>query len=153
MKWISKLLPLWLVGRSCFICRAHFLSRLILLSFSSSRHSFWREHEPTTEPSRKGERSWTMDDHDELAQTLLDDDQPSWVTLTKEDHNDDNITNSHLNGGGDVRSSVWDRNNTVGKKNHQGTIHELPKFIPFLRIGNMGAAFLLIYGSVSVVCR
>ncbi len=89
---------------------------------------------------------FTMDDHDELAQTLLDNDQPSWVTLSKEDH-DDSGSN------GDVRSSAWDRNNYVGKMmNHRGKNNELPKFIPILRLGNMGAAMLLIYGSVSWVC-
>ncbi len=86
-----------------------------------------------------------MNDHDELAQTLLDDDQPSWVTLSKEVDE-----NSGLGGGvgGDGRSSAWDRRSSnVGKKN---ITDELPSFIPLLRLGNMGAAILLIYGSVRI---
>ncbi len=91
-----------------------------------------------------------MDDHDELAQTLLDDDQPSWVTLSK--GVDDN---SGLDGGGDGggrggedRSSAWDRRSSnAGRKN---STDELPSFIRLLRILNMGAAILLIYGSVRI---
>ena len=102
---------------------------------------------------------WTMDDHDELAQTLLDDDQPSWVTLSQEEYDVGNNDISGLNGGGgggEARSSAsaWDRNsnNNVGKQNRRRKDNnELPKFIPLLRLGNMGAAFLLIYGSVSDV--
>ncbi len=94
-----------------------------------------------------------MADQDDLAQTLLDNDQPSWVTLFEEEHDNDNNGNFGTNGGADVRSSAWDRNNNVGKMmNHRGKNNELPKFIPILRLGNMGAAMLLIYGSVSWIC-
>jgi hypothetical protein len=122
---------------------------LLLSFFSFPRTCFWREHvcmQPAEGCTSGRNSCFTMDDHDELAQTLLDNDQPSWVTLSKEDH-DDSGSN------GDVRSSAWDRNNYVGKMmNHRGKNNELPKFIPILRLGNMGAAMLLIYGSVSWVC-
>ena len=71
------------------------------------------------------------DPNEHIDQPLLNDDQPSWVTMEENDEstNQRPVSSSQEDKGGD----------------------ELPKIILFMRLGNMGAAAILIFGSVRVV--
>lgn len=103
---------------------------------------------------------------DEHVQPLLDDDNPSWVTLAKEDESK-NSSNSLWGGGSastSTGSSPWDQaaarlnatrpNNSATATNSgsssgsQGKDDDLPKIVLLMRLGNLGTAALLIFGSV-----
>lgn len=97
-----------------------------------------------------------MDDADEHVQPLLDDDdQPSWVSLSKEEDESESVKKS-------TGSSPWDQaaarlsstaqSSGLGWENPRSDSRDkdddLPKIVLFMRLGNMGAAGLLIFGSV-----
>jgi len=91
-----------------------------------------------------------MDD-DHVRPLLEDDDQPSWVTLQG---SDDRSTAGST-------QSAWDRLAAAAKKSNRsaknggGNRQEkssddgLPRIILFMRLGNLAAAGLVIFGSVS----
>ena len=91
---------------------------------------------------------------------LGDDSQPSWVTGAQEDEN--NTTSTSTN------NSPWDQaaaNLTANNNNNNNSDtwidpsqdkkeDDLPKIVLMMRLGNLGAAGLLIFGSVSaIVCH
>ena len=99
----------------------------------------------------------------EHARPLLDSDQASWVTLTRESQDDENNSSSLDGDGGGwesssawQKSSPWDqassatRGSWSGAKSNRGKNNESTTFITLLRVGNMIAAALLIYGSVRI---
>lgn len=80
---------------------------------------------------------------DEHAQPLLEDDQPSWVTLAEEGDNDTGAESSPLTG-----SSPWDEAAARPNSRRQQKDDDLPQIVLLMRLGNIGAAALLIVGSV-----
>mmetsp|Transcript_20460 Transcript_20460/g.43892 ORF Transcript_20460/g.43892 Transcript_20460/m.43892 type:complete len:116 (-) Transcript_20460:878-1225(-) len=104
------------------------------------------------------------DDH---VQPLLDDDQPSWVTVA----NDKKGKNKGGTDASSVGSSPWDqaaaRLSAVRPDTSNSWAsssappigvdaekeNDLPKVVLMMRLGNLGAAALLIFGSVSALRR
>jgi hypothetical protein len=97
---------------------------------------------------------------DEHVQPLLeDDDQPSWVTMAAEGDGNTTATSDSASG-----SSPWDQavsrlSGTAENANPLGwgerpqeekKDDDLPKIVLLMRLGNMGAAALLIFGSVRI---
>ncbi|KAL9186275.1 hypothetical protein ACHAXT_005513 [Thalassiosira profunda] len=91
---------------------------------------------------------------DAHVQPLLgeDDDQPSWVTLAKEGESSDAS-------GASAGSSPWDHAASRLRPNNNNSNwadaparerrdDELPRVVLLMRLGNMGAAALLVFGSV-----
>ena len=80
-----------------------------------------------------------FDSNEHMDEPLLSDDQPSWVTMG----NVDDDKNS---------DEPWDRpDESPLRKSNSGEdriVDDLPKIILFMRLGNIGAAALLIFGSV-----
>jgi hypothetical protein len=82
-----------------------------------------------------------FDTNEHIDQPLLNDDQPSWVTMENTDAADE----SEL---------PWDRLKSSPPTRRQsspggGCIKEdIPKIVLFMRLGNLCAAALLIFGSV-----
>jgi hypothetical protein len=80
-----------------------------------------------------------LDSNEHIDEPLLSDDRPAWVTMEK-------------NGGAGDAELPWDRPSTSAerKTNNEGEsgADDLPKIIIFMRLGNLGAAGLLIFGSV-----
>lgn len=100
----------------------------------------------------------TDEDH---VQPLLggDDDQPSWVTLAKEEEAANNKKQKTNNSPWDQAASRLNasrpnsiNNNSDTWQNGGGSREkdddELPKIVLFMRLGNLAAAALLIFGSV-----
>ena len=97
-----------------------------------------------------------MDDQ-HIEPLLGDDTQPSWVTTQQDDEN--NTTSTSTN------NSPWDQaaaNLTANNNNNNSDTwidpsqdekeDDLPKIVLMMRLGNLGAAGLLIFGSVSALC-
>jgi len=95
-----------------------------------------------------------MDDQ-HIEPLLGDDTQPSWVTQQDDENN---TTSTSTN------NSPWDQaaaNLTANNNNNNSDTwidpsqdkkeDDLPKIVLMMRLGNLGAAGLLIFGSVSVV--
>jgi len=96
---------------------------------------------------------------DETVEPLLgDDSQPSWVTGAQENENNNASTS--------INNSPWDQaaaNLTANNNNNNSDTwidpsqdkkeDDLPKIVLMMRLGNLGAAGLLIFGSVSIVCH
>jgi hypothetical protein len=81
------------------------------------------------------------DSSENIDQPLLSDDQPSWVTKTHD---------------ADENELPWNRPATAAErtKTEAGSSDDgLPKIILLMRLGNLGAAALLIFCSVSVACK
>eukprot|EP00804_Cyclotella_cryptica_P011022 CCRYP_017505-RA/>CCRYP_017505-RA protein AED:0.21 eAED:0.21 QI:0/0/0/1/1/1/2/0/219 len=82
-----------------------------------------------------------FDANEHIDQPLLNDDQPSWVTM----ENTDEAGESEL---------PWDRHNSSSSirgrsKPGGGSVNEdIPKIVLFMRLGNLCAAALLIFGSI-----
>ncbi|KAL7550712.1 hypothetical protein ACHAWF_013928 [Thalassiosira exigua] len=104
-----------------------------------------------------------MESNDDHVQPLLDDDQPSWVTLANEGEGDGSAVGGRT--GNSRGSSPWDqaaarlnlnasaRGSTgaapLGNRDQrQKNEDDLPKIVLLMRLGNIGAAALLIFGSV-----
>ena len=95
---------------------------------------------------------------DEHVQPLLeDDDQPSWVTLAKEGEGGSGSNNG---GSSSPLSSPWDQaaarlsaiqtngGSAPSGRQESSDDDDLPRIVLLMRLGNMGAAGLLIFGSV-----
>lgn len=98
-----------------------------------------------------------MDDQ-HIKPLLGDDSQPSWVTGAQEDENNTTTTSTN--------NLPWDQaaaNLTANNNNNNSDTwidpsqdkkeDELPKIVLMMRLGNLGAAGLLIFGSVSAICQ
>ena len=71
-----------------------------------------------------------FDSNEHIDQPLLNDDQPSWVTIEENDESN--------------------QPNRSGPASSSREKEELPKIILFMRLGNIGAAAILIFGSVRI---
>lgn len=92
-----------------------------------------------------------MDD-DHVRPLLEDDDQPSWVTLQGSDDSRSTAGSTQ---------SAWDRlaaaakktnrsaKNGGGNRQEKSSDDGLPRIVLFMRLGNLAAAGLVIFGSVS----
>ena len=93
-----------------------------------------------------------MDD-EHVRPLLEDDDQPSWVTLQGPDDSRSTAGSTQ---------SAWDRLAAAAKKTNRSAKNgggnnrqakssddELPRIVLFMRLGNLAAAGLVIFGSVS----
>ena len=74
-----------------------------------------------------------FDSNEHIDQPLLNDDQPSWVTMEENDESN--------------------QPNRSGPASSSREKEELPKIILFMRLGNIGAAAILIFGSVRIDLR
>ena len=85
-----------------------------------------------------------------IEQPLLGDDQPSWVTLANEgqrNRSDVGATSEVTLDADRVEPSA----STLAASDHQGG--NLPKIVLLMRLANLCAAALLIFGSVNVLIR
>ena len=105
-----------------------------------------------------------MDD-DHVQPLLEEDDQPSWVTLSKDaGGGGEAIDNAGERSSGSsspwdqaaarlnpsqLRNNNWSSSTTTNATSKDEKEDELPKIVLLMRLGNMGAAALLIFGSVS----
>mmetsp|Transcript_23932 Transcript_23932/g.49561 ORF Transcript_23932/g.49561 Transcript_23932/m.49561 type:complete len:225 (+) Transcript_23932:44-718(+) len=92
-----------------------------------------------------------------MEEPLLHDDQPSWVTLANEEAE---AGNQHRDAGFREASQIWAQESGVGgvasasrksSPSAAGGEADLPKIVLFMRLGNLAAAGLLIFGSVGNV--
>lgn len=101
-------------------------------------------------------------DEDEHVQPLLgDDDQPSWVSLANDDEKNNTSasadrTATSINPWDQAAARMSNRTNGNGNSNSDTWLDpdrdkkedDLPRIILLMRLGNLGAAGLLIFGSV-----
>ena len=95
---------------------------------------------------------------DEHIQPLLggDDTQPSWVTGPQDDENNTTSTSTNNSpwdqaGANLTASSNNDNSDTWIDPSQDKKEDDLPKIVLMMRLGNLGAAGLLIFGSVSAI--
>mmetsp|Transcript_10688 Transcript_10688/g.22663 ORF Transcript_10688/g.22663 Transcript_10688/m.22663 type:complete len:243 (-) Transcript_10688:177-905(-) len=113
---------------------------------------------------------------DEHVQPLLEDDNPSWVTLPNDENNNGGSKQKTkaLSSNSSVGSSPWDQaaarlketkpdisnswandptSNSGNNGEEQDNEDDLPRIVLLMRLGNMGAASLLIFGSVGSITK
>jgi hypothetical protein len=90
-----------------------------------------------------------LESNENIEEPLLSDDQPSWVTLNASQSEDADLPWDRPEPQpAEPADDLWPRSRPPTTATKESGENNLPKIVLFMRLGNMVAAGLLVFGSV-----